>query len=259
MIAAVFESSKGSVSAARSVYMALSEIASDKQRDTFEASQAEIAARAGLSVPTVKRILPTLKEISLIAIQRNYFNKIETQSSYSVLRGAVAHGELAPVHPLKTKRATEKESKECSEESVPLGVNNRIHVPRNLRGNSKSAARAPATASARRSPSFSSLKPKARERSVVRIPSLDEVINHGLSIGLTRDDCEAFFDHHGARGWKFKGGLPMKDYKRALSTWKRNAARFAPVSHDETPTKTYMSPADQRARRRANTAKEGKK
>ena len=122
--------------------------------------------------------------------------------------------------------------KSISIEVTPPGVDNRIHVTRNLRVGTSKSARVSADASTR-SPSFSfSSESKARERSTVRIPSLDEVINHGLLIGLTRDDCEAFFDHHAARGWRYKGNLPMRDYKAALSTWKRNAARFARADDD---------------------------
>jgi hypothetical protein len=113
------------------------------------------------------------------------------------------------------------------------------------------------------SPSFlsPSEQKKAGGRSMVGIPSLDEAINHGLSIGLTREDCEAFFDHHSARGWRYKPGLPMRDYKAALRTWKRNAARFAKAD-DDTPSKPryVMSPDEQARRRRAaRAAKEGKK
>src|SRR5438552_19014356 len=61
MIGDVFSQKPGSINSAcsaRSIYLALTEIASDKQRDSFEASQAEIAARASLSIATVRRILP---------------------------------------------------------------------------------------------------------------------------------------------------------------------------------------------------------
>src|SRR5436305_8286218 len=113
MIGDVFSENSGSVKSARSVYLALAEIASDKQRDTFDANQQEIATRAGLSVPSVKRLLPVFRQLGLIKIKRNSINGFETRSTYTLVRGyAVAHGEPALAQHLKTKRATEEEFSE---------------------------------------------------------------------------------------------------------------------------------------------------
>jgi DNA-binding MarR family transcriptional regulator len=112
MIADVFSEGTGSVNSARSLYLALAEIASDKQRDRFDASQAEIAHRAGLSVASVKRILPVFRRLGLIKIKHNSTNGIQTRSTYTLIRGALAHGELALAQQPKTKRATEEESSE---------------------------------------------------------------------------------------------------------------------------------------------------
>lgn len=118
MIADVFESTSGSVNAARSIYLALGEIGSDRQSDTFDASQVDIAHRAGLSVATVKRILPTFQKLGLIQVKRNSINGIETRGTYTIIRGALAHHERALVHQPKTKRATEEESSEESFEGT---------------------------------------------------------------------------------------------------------------------------------------------
>ncbi|HWX16594.1 MAG TPA: helix-turn-helix domain-containing protein [Chthoniobacterales bacterium] len=118
MIADVFESTSGSVNAARSIYLALSEIASDRQSETFDATQADIAHRAGLSVATVKRILPNFQKLGLIRVKRNSINGIETRSTYTLIRGALAHHEPALAHQPKTKRATEEESSEESFEGT---------------------------------------------------------------------------------------------------------------------------------------------
>jgi DNA-binding MarR family transcriptional regulator len=103
MIGDVFSESTGSVNSARSLYLALAEIASDKRSDTFDASQSEIAHRAGLSVASVKRILPVFRRLGLIKIKRNSINGIETRSTYTLIRGALAHGELALAQEPKTK------------------------------------------------------------------------------------------------------------------------------------------------------------
>jgi hypothetical protein len=111
MITDVFTENFGSASAARSIYLALTQIASDKHNDTFDASHAVIAHRAGLSVATVRRVLPTFRDLGLITIKRNFVNNIEQPSTYSVIRGAIAHnnerapahGERAPAHGTNTK------------------------------------------------------------------------------------------------------------------------------------------------------------
>ena len=84
MIGDVFSQKPGSInsaSSARSLYLALTEIASDRQSDRYEASQPEIAIRAGLSVSTVRRILPVFGQLGLVKIKRNSFNGIETTST----------------------------------------------------------------------------------------------------------------------------------------------------------------------------------
>jgi len=104
----------GNIESARSIYLALAEIASDNERDDrLEISQAAIARRAGLSVSTVKRILPVFARLGLVKIKRNSINGMETRSIYTLVRGALAHGELALAQAAKIKRAT---SEECTEE-----------------------------------------------------------------------------------------------------------------------------------------------
>ena len=116
MINDVFSQKTGRAEAPRSLYVALCEIASDKQSDKFNVSQAEIAQRAAMSVASVKRILPILQRLGLIKIQRNSINGIEVQSTYTLIRGALAHHELPLAHQRKSKRATKKEYfEECLE------------------------------------------------------------------------------------------------------------------------------------------------
>ena len=103
MITDVFTENFRGASAARSIYVALSQIASDQQSDTFDASQSEIAHRAGLSVATVKRVLPIFRDLGIIVIKRNYVNNIEQSSTYTLIRASLAHHELTPVLLPKTK------------------------------------------------------------------------------------------------------------------------------------------------------------
>lgn len=57
-------------------------------------------------------------------------------------------------------------------------------------------------------------------------PTLDEVAVYGAEIGLSRQQCSAFIDHHAAAGWRLKAG-PMKDWRAALRTWKTRADEYA--------------------------------
>ncbi len=60
----------GHATSARSVYLALTELASDAQSDTFQVRKALIAHRSSVSVSTVSRLLPKLEELGLIKIER---------------------------------------------------------------------------------------------------------------------------------------------------------------------------------------------
>ena len=118
MIGEVFSEKAGRSSSARSLYLALCEIASDRQSDRYNTSQPEIAIRAGLSVATVRRLLPVFKHLGLVKIERNSVHGIQTASTYTIIRGPLAHHERTPAHLLKTRRATEKESVEESVEGT---------------------------------------------------------------------------------------------------------------------------------------------
>jgi hypothetical protein len=57
--------------------------------------------------------------------------------------------------------------------------------------------------------------------------SLDEVIEYAYEIDLGKTDAEAFYDHFSSNGWKVSGRAPMKDWRAALRTWKRNKMNYA--------------------------------
>ncbi len=67
-------------------------------------------------------------------------------------------------------------------------------------------------------------------------PTLDEATEYAKERGKP-ELAEAFFDHHKARGWKFKSGLPVSDWKAAFRTWQRNAPKFAGYSNSKQPIK----------------------
>jgi hypothetical protein len=51
---------------------------------------------------------------------------------------------------------------------------------------------------------------------------------YAAEIKLSAAECEAFFDHFDANGWLVGGRTAMKDWRAAMRTWKRNAAKFGP-------------------------------
>ena len=56
-------------------------------------------------------------------------------------------------------------------------------------------------------------------------PAPDEVTAYAKEIGFDLDG-EKFVDHYAARGWKYKGGVAMKDWRAAVRTWKKNDGGF---------------------------------
>jgi hypothetical protein len=53
-------------------------------------------------------------------------------------------------------------------------------------------------------------------------PTLEEVIAHGLKIGLPKNECEKYFDHFESNGWKVGvAKAPMRLWTAALANWKR--------------------------------------
>ena len=62
-------------------------------------------------------------------------------------------------------------------------------------------------------------------------PKAEEITEYSKEIGFTLDGNQ-FIDHYEARGWLI-GKNPMKDWKAAVRTWKRNSSNFT-----TTPTQT---------------------
>ena len=62
-------------------------------------------------------------------------------------------------------------------------------------------------------------------------PKAEEINEYSKEIGFTLDGSQ-FIDHYEARGWLI-GKNPMKDWKAAVRTWKRNSSNFT-----TTPTQT---------------------
>ena len=88
MLSDVFgEGRLGALASARTVMLALSEIASDKQRDTFTAATLYIAQRAGVSSKTVRRMTKTFEKLRFVIIRPRSANGLRIASEYTVIRG----------------------------------------------------------------------------------------------------------------------------------------------------------------------------
>lgn len=72
---------------------------------------------------------------------------------------------------------------------------------------------------------------KAKREAKVRgfiPPTMEEIKAYARERHVnTLEVCEAFRDHHQARGWKLRTG-PMVDWKAAFDTWHRNEIKFNP-------------------------------
>ena len=65
------------------------------------------------------------------------------------------------------------------------------------------------------------VKARAGVRAPFQKPTPLEVEEYAKSIAFALDGS-AFCDYYEARGWKYKGGVAMKDWRAAVRTWKKN-------------------------------------
>jgi hypothetical protein len=120
-LADAFEGGRlGSFTAARSVMLALSEIASDRQNDTFVVAVSYIAQRGGVTPKTVSRMTKTFKRLGFLKIRPRSENGLKLSSEYTLIRG---QGSIGPVYPSlgkrqKTDLPTREESSEESREGT---------------------------------------------------------------------------------------------------------------------------------------------
>ena len=63
-------------------------------------------------------------------------------------------------------------------------------------------------------------------------PTAEQINEYSKEIGFNLDGSQ-FIDHYEARGWLI-GKNPMKDWKAAVRTWKRNSNQFTPTTQQTT-------------------------
>jgi hypothetical protein len=117
-IADVWEEGKhGNLAAARSVYLALGEIASDKQSATFTVAISYIAQRAAVTSKTVRRVIGILKKLGFLKAQARSANGLKLAYEYTLTRGHRAIGLSYPSFGKARKNAFPTRE-ECNEEST---------------------------------------------------------------------------------------------------------------------------------------------
>jgi hypothetical protein len=110
----------GNLAAARSVYLALGEIASDKQSDTFTVATSYIAQRGAVTSKTVRRVIGILKKLGFLKTQPRSVNGLKLSHEYTLVRGDSPLGLSYPSFgkPGKIALPTREEYDEESREST---------------------------------------------------------------------------------------------------------------------------------------------
>lgn len=75
-------------------------------------------------------------------------------------------------------------------------------------------------------------------------PEIQQVLSYAHEISLPDSDAEGFYDFQESKGWKI-GNAPMKDWKAALRTWKRNAAKFSKASFHKNSAQSVTESCDE--------------
>jgi hypothetical protein len=92
-----FEASAISIASARSLYLALTEAASNRSKDSFVVTQGELASLAGLSRSTVNKLVSEFAGIGIIKIEARREGKINLPSIYTLLNSGECATDGQPV------------------------------------------------------------------------------------------------------------------------------------------------------------------
>jgi len=117
MIAETFSESDQAASA-RSVYLALTELASDNGSERFTATKALIAHRACLSISTTERLLKGFEQLNLVAITRNRIGAWKQPNTYTLLTIRNGYATLRNGQPRSNPDRTRKKGKELKEPPI---------------------------------------------------------------------------------------------------------------------------------------------
>jgi hypothetical protein len=185
------------VASAIGAYVALSEIASDEQSETFVTTHAYIALKSGLSPRTIASRLSELAEIGLVEISTPVMKAPSTYRLLPVTQPLQNDKQPLPNVLQRTKKASLQASEQSVEESKEQSVEKE--------------------GIALRSSLFKS------EEIPFEVPT-DEEFYHYLNVledagtSVDVEFAESFFQQHEKSGWKIRG--------RRIRYWRRALVKF---------------------------------
>ena len=210
---------ENTVASAIGTYVALTEIASDEQSETFDTTHLYISSKSGLSASTVKKRVQGLKEIGIIDI---YTPK---------LKGPCTYWLLPACKPLSN------DSQSVTNDSQPLPSVSQRQEKLPLATSEESQKNV-----YEESPEEVGGEPPARPKKTRFVPpTLDEAKIYANEIGLSEPKAEKFHDHFTSNDWKVGGKAPMVDWKAALRNWKRGDDEKQLVNSAQTPKPNHQS------------------
>ncbi|MCC5805569.1 MAG: hypothetical protein JJU00_04490 [Opitutales bacterium] len=164
-----------------SIYVALCEIASDEQSETFEAIQGEIGMKAGVSAKTVGRLMPQLEKAGVVSV---FERPLKTPKIYTLLspdqtncpndQTNCPNDQTTKISPMSDIIRKEESEEEGIEESPPEGG-----------------------------------------RCVTVSPSLEDVLTEADRVLIPADTARRFHRMNNSKGWRIDG-KPLKNWRAAL-------------------------------------------
>jgi len=119
------------VASARSVYTALTELASDSGREDFSETKALIAHKAGVSIKTAERVLNGLEELGLVTIERSLVNAgsgaIRAPNRYTLC--AIRHHDAASMRHQQSSSVSDKVEERERHRKKVKGSQPRADIP----------------------------------------------------------------------------------------------------------------------------------
>lgn len=170
-----------------------------QQTDTVRASTSETGEAMGWSEAKVRTTKKKLHELNMVS---------DTQTRSPDNRHIAAHRVRLTINPFNfsTPRDSQPQEPPSNVSNIERDIDiERRGVPGEERGTKQPSK-------------------KKTETKRFRKPTPKEVEEYATSIGFELDG-EYFCDHYQAKGWKISNS-PMKDWKAAVRTWKKNAQRW---------------------------------
>ena len=194
---------------ARSVYLALCELASDAQCETFTVERALIAFRAGVALRTLDKVIEILQALQLISVTRQNAERnagsIKAPNTYTLL----AMGKECASPPF-------------SETAMRNGC---ASTMRNERGTSVAHKSKEGWKNQKKDRvARATVCDSSSTRRKSEIPSEEELFEYAEAEGINIEWAEQFLHFNNAKGWQIedrKTGAwhPMQDWRKALKAF----------------------------------------